>query len=63
MPHSAVSDLDLHCLSMSLLWDDRHKWVMLNIKTVKTPREPETQLTFLFLYFSSGSHVSLFSGK
>ena len=27
MPHSAVSDLCVHCLSMSLLWDTRHKWV------------------------------------
>ena len=24
---SAASDLGLHCLPMSLLWDDRHKWV------------------------------------
>ena len=26
-PRSAASDLGLHCLSMSLLWDARHKWV------------------------------------
>ena len=24
---SAASDLGLHCLPMSLLWDARHKWV------------------------------------
>ena len=30
MPHSAASDLDLHCLPMSLLWDARHKWVKNN---------------------------------
>ena len=24
MPHYAVSDLGLHCLPMSLLWDARH---------------------------------------
>ena len=30
-PHSAASDLLLHCLPMSLLWDTRHKWVQLNI--------------------------------
>ena len=24
-PHSAASDLGLHCLQMSLLWDARHK--------------------------------------
>ena len=23
----AVSDLSLHCLPVSLLWDTRHKWV------------------------------------
>ena len=26
-PHSAASDLSLHCLPMSLLWEARHKWV------------------------------------
>ena len=26
-PHSAASDLGLHCLPVSLLWDARHKWV------------------------------------
>ena len=26
MFHSAASDLGLHCLHMSLLWDTRHKW-------------------------------------
>ena len=30
-PHSAASDLGLHCLPMSLLWDARHKWVKLDI--------------------------------
>ena len=24
--HSAASDLGLHCLLMSHLWDARHKW-------------------------------------
>ena len=27
MPRSAASDLGLHCLPMSLLWDARHNWV------------------------------------
>ena len=27
MPHSATSDLGLHCLPISHLWDTRHKWV------------------------------------
>ena len=27
MPHSVASDLGLHCLPMSLLWDTRLKWV------------------------------------
>ena len=26
-PRSAASDLGLHCLPMSHLWDVRHKWV------------------------------------
>ena len=26
-PRSAASDLGLHCLSMSLLWDARLKWI------------------------------------
>ena len=28
MPLSAASDLGLHCLPMSHLWDARHKWVL-----------------------------------
>ena len=28
-PRSAASDLGLHCLPMSLLWDVRLKWVKL----------------------------------
>ena len=27
MPQSTASDLHLHCLPMSLLWDARHKWI------------------------------------
>ena len=27
MPHSAASDLGLHCLPVSLLRDARHEWV------------------------------------
>ena len=27
-PQKAASDLGLHCLPMSLLWDTRYKWVM-----------------------------------
>ena len=26
-PRSAASDLGLHCLPMSYLWDAKHKWV------------------------------------
>ena len=29
-PHLAASDLGLHVLPMSFLWDARHKWVMKN---------------------------------
>ena len=31
-PQNAASDLGLHCLPMSLLWDARHKWI--NLLTV-----------------------------
>ena len=31
MPHSAASDLGLHCLPVSHLWDARVKWVNLSI--------------------------------
>ena len=27
MPHSAASDIGLHCLPISFLWDARLKWV------------------------------------
>ena len=27
MPHSVASDLGLHSLPVSFLWDARHKWV------------------------------------
>ena len=26
-PHSAASDLSLHCLTMSLLWETGYKWI------------------------------------
>ena len=28
MPHSGMSDLDVYCLLMSLLWNARLKWVL-----------------------------------
>ena len=31
-PHSAASDLGLHRLSMSLVWDARNKWVKLSLR-------------------------------
>ena len=32
-PRSAASDLGLYCLSMSLLWDARLKWVKSTVKS------------------------------
>ena len=32
-PHSATSDLGLHCLPMSIFWDARHKWINAQQKT------------------------------
>ena len=34
-PRSAASDLDLHCLPMSHLWDARHKWVKQTVRMHK----------------------------
>ena len=34
-PRSAASDLGLHCLPMSLLWDARLKWVKQDIITYR----------------------------
>ena len=33
-PRSVASDLGLHCLRMSYLWDARHKWVKEKINNV-----------------------------
>ena len=32
--HSVASDLGLHCLLMSHLWDARHKWVNMLFQTI-----------------------------
>ena len=32
-PRFAASDLELHCLQMSYLWDARHKWVKVLIRS------------------------------
>ena len=32
-PHLAASDLGLHCLPVSLLWNARHKWI--NMKSLE----------------------------
>ena len=39
------SDLGLHCLPISLLWDGRHKWVYF-LHAVKN-----TFLSFFFFFF------------
>ena len=39
MLHSVPSDLGLHCLPMSLLWDTRHKWVNEITKILKELRQ------------------------
>ena len=33
-PQNAASDLGLHCLPMSHLWDARHKWVNQEMKAL-----------------------------
>ena len=32
IPQYAASDLGVHCLPMSILWDARHRWVKVLIK-------------------------------
>ena len=32
-PHSAASDLGLHCFPLSFSWDARHKWVKFSFMT------------------------------
>ena len=32
-PRSAASDLGLHCLPMSILWDTRYKWVKTTVNS------------------------------
>ena len=43
MLHFMVSDLDLHCLPVSLLWDARLKWVKIKFiqQTEKAPAQAE----------------------
>ena len=36
MLHSVASDLGLHCLQMSLLWDTRDKWVKVHENNADT---------------------------
>ena len=40
MPHSVASDLGLHCLPLTLLWDARLKWVKGNGYTPKRDHCP-----------------------
>ena len=40
-PRSVASDLGLHYLPMSLLWDARHKWVKNNEHTRKNETFPD----------------------
>ena len=45
MPCSAASDLGLHCLPMSLLWDARLKWVNGHIFFLTTDFWPKILVT------------------
>ena len=36
-PRSAASDLGLHCLQMSLMWDARHKYVNTWVCALSSP--------------------------
>ena len=62
-PRSAASDLGLHCLLMSLLWNARHKWIkgrMINIYGYRLKRTPaQNEQNMNMLIFSQGPHVVL----
>ena len=55
MFHSAASDLGLHCLHMSLLWDTRHKWIKVLIITI-------ADIFFFFFVFLGNLFVLRFYG-
>ena len=49
MPRSAtVSDLGLHCLTMSLLWDARHKWVNMLIQLLRKANKLEVSTFYVY---------------
>ena len=52
-PRVAVSNLGLHCLPMSLIWDTRHKWVK-----GKNLRPKGYCFHLKWIYFSEGSSYS-----
>ena len=59
-PRSAASDLCLHFLPVSLLWDARHKWVM--IKSVVVGLKTLSPLTVINLCTWSEYSVSTYYG-
>ena len=50
MPHSAASDLGLHCLAMSLLWDAK-------LKRVKVPDRAAVDDILKYMYFFYGWQI------
>ena len=60
--HSAASDLGLHCLPMSRLWDARHKWVKCKILAFVRVSfylsKKKTPLTIDIWFFQSSSDVT-----
>ena len=57
MPYSAASDLGLHCLPMSLLWDTRLKWVNARKTTVTGINH---SVFFLFVSFCLRPMAAMF---
>ena len=51
--HSVASDLGLHCLSMSFLWNARRKWFCRGFISVGNPRDQMTRCTEFVTIFSS----------
>ena len=57
MSHSAASDLGLHCLPMSLLWEARPKWVKSRLDHYLPDRIPVDPILVQFRFKQNARRV------
>ena len=55
-PRSVASDLGLHCLPMSLLWDARHKWATYSVSQTRVGNKYLNENTMFFIRVHSVCH-------